>query len=331
MQRILVIRGGAVGDMVVTLPALAALRAAFPQATIELLGQPERARLARHPHYVDQVTALERWDIYRLFGQSPTVSSTLATYLRSWDVILSYLPAPEATFVNNVQRYCAGEVYAWWPHPPAQCHVTAHLCQPVLHWQPPSCDLRPHLYLETEAQERAAQFWQAAGLPEHGVVAWHPGSGGSHKLWPLAGWREVMTRAARQGLPGVLISGPAESERLSGTEGAASLPPWPRAQGRSLTEVAAILARCAVVVGHDSGISHLAAAVGTTVLACFGPTDPYVWGPRSPRACVLWPEPAGPLTLQTLPPAMVSQTLETLLRGSFAYTPSPVDCTIVRL
>src|SRR5215510_16409295 len=55
MQRMLVIRGGAVGDLIVTLPALGALRRAFPHATIELLGNPSRAILAQHPHYVDGV------------------------------------------------------------------------------------------------------------------------------------------------------------------------------------------------------------------------------------------------------------------------------------
>src|SRR5712692_10188662 len=92
MQRILVIRGGAVGDMIVTLPALRALRRAFPRATIELLGTPSRAILAQHPHYVDRIIDLERWDLYRLFSQSATVSEALATFLRTCDLILSYLP-----------------------------------------------------------------------------------------------------------------------------------------------------------------------------------------------------------------------------------------------
>ena len=58
MQRILVIRGGAVGDMIVTLPALDALRQAFPRAIIELLGNPQRAILAQHPRYVDHIISV---------------------------------------------------------------------------------------------------------------------------------------------------------------------------------------------------------------------------------------------------------------------------------
>ena len=68
---------------IVTLPALGALRQAFPSATIELLGNPSRAILAQHPRYVDRITDLERWDLYRLFSQHPTLSEALATFLSS--------------------------------------------------------------------------------------------------------------------------------------------------------------------------------------------------------------------------------------------------------
>ena len=106
MQRILVIRGGAVGDMIVTLPALRALRRAFPRATIELLGNPSRAILAQHPYYVDRITDLERWDLYRLFNQSPTVSEALATFLSTCELILSYVPVPDEIFPTNLRHYC---------------------------------------------------------------------------------------------------------------------------------------------------------------------------------------------------------------------------------
>src|SRR5262245_38243303 len=124
MQRLLVIRGGAVGDMIVTLPALGALRQAFPCATIEFLGNPSRAILAQHPRYVDRITDPERWDLYRLFSQSPTVSAALATFLSTRELILSYLPVPDEVFPTNLRRYCQGEVLTWPAHPPAGVHIT---------------------------------------------------------------------------------------------------------------------------------------------------------------------------------------------------------------
>jgi heptosyltransferase III len=329
MQRMLVIRGGAVGDTIVTLPALGALRQAFPRATIELLGHPPRAVLAQHPHYVDGISDLERWDLYRLFSPYPTPSEAMVTFLSACELILSYLPTPDATFATNLRRYCQGQVLTWWPHPPARAHITDHLLQPVMHLEPQPYDVCPHVYLDATAQEAAAQFWHTMGLPTQGVVAFHPGSGGAYKLWPMAGWKQVMAWAAQQGIPGLLISGPAEQAHNTRLWHTTDLPCWPCAHHLPLPSLAAILARCAVVVGHDSGVTHLAAAVGTTALALFGPTDPFVWGPRSPQTCVLWPQPSGPLTLTTLTPTVVIRTLEALLYGTFTYRPSRVDCTIL--
>jgi heptosyltransferase III len=140
-----------------------------------------------------------------------------------------------------------------------------------------------------------------------------------------------MAWAVQQGLPGIIISGPAEQAHNAHLAPPIYFPPWPRTQNLPLPHLAALLARCQAVVGHDSGITHLAAAVGTTTLALFGPTDPLVWGPRSRRACVLWPEPPGPLTLAHLPPDSVTQTLAPMLRETFAFTPSQAECTILRL
>ena len=329
MQRMLVIRGGAVGDLIVTLPALGTLRQAFPHAMIELLGNPSRAILAQHPRYVDRVIDLERWDLYRLFSQQPTISQSLATFLSSFELILSYLPVPEVIFTTNLRRYCQGEVLTWQPHPPSGVHITDHLLQPITRFGHQPCAACPHVYLDPAAQGFAARFWRTAGLPDQGVIAFHPGSGGAYKLWPLAGWQQIMTWTAAQGLQGLIISGPAEQAHNAHLAHPAHFPPWPRAQNLPLLQLAAVLARCQVMVGHDSGITHLVAAVGTTTLALFGPTDPLIWGPRSRQACVLWPEPAGPLTLDNLPPDRVTQVLASLLYGMFAFTPSQVGCTLL--
>jgi heptosyltransferase-2 len=331
MQRILVIRGGAIGDLIVTLPALGGLRQMWAHATMALLSNPSRAILAQHPCYADRVIDLERWDFYRLFSQPATISAGLATFLSSFDLILSYLPTPDATLATNLQRYCKGEVLPWLPQPPPGVHMTEHLLQPVTRLVRQPCAACPRVYLDPQAQEHAAHFWRRAGLPDRGVVAFHPGSGGAYKLWPRAGWEYVMAWTAQQGIPGLIISGPAEQAPDTRRASAPPAPLWPQAHNLPLPCLAAVLARCQVVLGHDSGITHLAAAVGTTTLALFGPTDPLVWGPRSHRACVLWPQPAGPLTLAQLPPEVVTQTLGALWRGTFAFTPSPADCTILRL
>lgn len=329
MQRLLVIRGGAVGDFVVTLPVFGALRRAYPQAWIEVLGNRSRAVLAHYPGYADGVADLEAWDVYRLFSPRAVLSQALEAYLRSFEAIVAYVSDVDLTFTRNLQRICPGKVVVWPPHPPGSGHITDHLLQAVAPLCAPPYDPYPQIYIEAAAAAIATQFWHTTGLPEQGVIAVHPGSGGRQKLWPVDGWQQVVRWIEQQGLAGLVISGPAEQDCEKQLWPRAHVPRWPCAKQLPLPSLAACLARCQMVIGHDSGVTHLAAAVGTTTLALFGPTDPYVWGPRSPRACILQPRVPQALTLQSLPPEKVTQTLDALRRGTFPLVPWQVPCTIV--
>ena len=141
MRRVLVIRGGAIGDVILTLPAVGVLRLAFPSAWIDVMGDAKRACLARHPTYADD----EQWEMYRLFSRVPQVPSRLAADLSAFELILSYLPTPDAIFTNNLRRYCPGEVIAWPPHPRIGMHATDHLLQPVLRFVDPTPPASPAL------------------------------------------------------------------------------------------------------------------------------------------------------------------------------------------
>lgn len=328
IHRLLMIRGGAVGDFIVTLPVIGALRQAFPQAWIEVLGRPSRARLADHPRYANRVTDLESLDVYRLFQPDATVSPTLADYLRSFDLIIAYLPLGDGTLMQQLRRYTSGEIIVWSPHPPAGVHITDHLLQALASLQLHEVERQPRIEIDGQAEIAADAFWCDANLPARGAIAFHPGSGSPDKLWPLEGWGEVMQWARQLGIDSIIIRGPAEEERDLALLRERTMPHWPWVEAWSLPDLAALLKRCQIVVSHDSGIAHLAAAVEATTLALFGPTDPQRWGPRSPRTCVLQPAVAQPLTLHSLPPTMVIQTLEALRNGTFAWQPSSASYTI---
>ena len=331
MQHILVMRGGAIGDVILTLPALGALRQVFPQASLAVMGNPGRLVLAQHPAYADELLDIERWDVYRLFSQHARVSAELATYLGARDMVLAYLPGADGTFAQRLRGLCAGQVIVWSPHPTPGWHSSAHLLRPIEAFLSAPYDPCPRVYLDPLAVAAAEHFWQTAGLPDTGVIAVHPGSGGPAKLWPLSGWQQVLAWVAHQHLPCLIVSGPAERQRVAALLQGAPPYHWPCAEQLPLLHLAALLARCRVLVGHDSGITHLAAAVGTTTLALFGPTEPLVWGPRSRQSCVLQPPSAGALTLAALPPEVVIEVLTALWQGTFPFAPSPVDCTILRL
>ena len=112
-------------------------------------------------------------------------------------------------------------------------------------------------------------------------MAVHPGSGSEKKNWPEPSWEEFLRNITQEtDWKVLLVGGEAEEERL---QRLASLVPVERlrvARSLPLNELAERLAGCKVFVGHDSGMSHLAAAVGTPVVALWGETNAEIWRPR---------------------------------------------------
>ncbi|HJS58510.1 MAG TPA: glycosyltransferase family 9 protein [Vicinamibacteria bacterium] len=155
--------------------------------------------------------------------------------------------------------------------PPGAGHVSVWLADavrelgiPVRNDEPPSLSTRP-----VETAELTSR------LPDR-FLALHPGSGSPRKNWPVERFAALADALAPQE-PFALIDGPADravSARLASIAQRAVL-----ARDRSVSFVAALLQRARLYVGNDSGVSHLAAAVGTPTLALFGPTDPVVWAP----------------------------------------------------
>jgi len=124
--------------------------------------------------------------------------------------------------------------------------------------------------------------------PGQAPVAIHPGSGSPARNWPDERWQELM---ARLDMPVLLVLGEVERGRWNAPM-LAGLPATCRARIEiadrlSLPELAAALRRCRLFLGHDTGVSHLAAAVGRPCVLLFGPTDPAVWAPPGPHVRVI--------------------------------------------
>jgi heptosyltransferase-2 len=116
-------------------------------------------------------------------------------------------------------------------------------------------------------------------------LAVHPGSGGARKRWPARRFAEL---AACLEAPVLVVEGPADSEACR--EFAEALPVsvlLGRATGMPLCRLAALLMESRGYIGNDSGVSHLAGALGVPTVAVFGPTDPAVWAPRGPEISVV--------------------------------------------
>ncbi|MBK8098032.1 MAG: glycosyltransferase family 9 protein [Planctomycetes bacterium] len=260
MPRILVVRRGGLGDTLLMLPVLRALRREHPGAAIEFAGVREFVDVLARFGAVDRAFSAEDLRLWSV----PGGDDEALRRLRMFDRIVGDDPAlrtvSSATTAVNV--FDPRLVVPGWPHGQTlldQLHLEAALDEPL-------CE---RVVVGTSAP-----------------IALAPGSGGRHKCWPRACWLELAGHLRACGEEIAVVVGPAEGERDDPRRW-----PWPGSPrflaDLSATELAESLRRCRSFVGNDSGVTHLAAVMNVPTVAIFGPTDPTVWAPPFPWSSVL--------------------------------------------
>lgn len=287
--KILVIRGGAIGDFILTLPAIAALRKNFPDAYLEVLGYPHIAQLAVAGGLADRVESIGARALAAFFARGGELAGELVDYFSEFDLIISYLYDPDQIFRTNVAR-CTHAQFITGPHRPKEpinLHATQIYLKPLERLAIFEADPVPRLRINSEVPVESSSVIRNSD-PGARVLALHPGSGGEHKNWPEPKWAQLLQHLINEtNFNLLLVGGEAEGERLQRLS--AALPPTRLrvAQSRPLPELARLLQRCACFIGHDSGISHLAAAVGLPTLVLWGDTTEEVWRPSGDKITVL--------------------------------------------
>ena len=275
--KILVIRGGAIGDFVLTLPALAALRRQFPDSHLEVLGYPHIASLALHGGLADAVRPIEARALASFFTDMGDLDDATGHYFAGFHLIVSYLYDPDGFFAQNVKA-CTKAQFIPGPHRPDETqpvHATEVLLQPLERLAIFDADPVPRLSFKAPALVAP-------------LLAVHPGSGSEKKNWPQPHWAKFLAHVmSGTDWNVLLIGGEAEGDRLAELAQRLASSRVRLVQGKPLPEVALALRSCLGYVGHDSGITHLAAALGLTGLALWADSNQAVWHPRSPAFHVL--------------------------------------------
>lgn len=288
MERILVIRGGAIGDFILTLPALKALRDARPDAHIEILGYKHIAVLAENRFYAQTVRSIEYGPLARFFADKSELPAELADYFARFDFIISYLYDPDRIFEKNLRR-CGVKNLIRGPAKILENngHAARQLARPIEELGIEVLNLSEIIFPSLEDRAFARDF--IGTLPQP-IVAIHPGSGSLQKNWPLENWIALFSENGEFSVGKcsslVVISGEADNAQVGQLE-----LEWNRrnvrfAKNLPLPQVAALAER-SIFIGHDSGVSHLAAAAGANCILLFGPTNPDVWAPKNNNVRVL--------------------------------------------
>ena len=250
MVRRLVIRPGAIGDFIVSLPALESLRSDYLEVWVPQPNVP----LVRFAHRVRSIASTG----IDLLGIADPPAGLLDG-LRRFDSIVSWYGANRPEFrelTRTLDLPC--RFFQALPSETATMHATDFYLDQVRDLCQSTADPVPRI---------------PCAVKRENFAAIHPFSGNPRKNWPLDKFRQV-ARGLERTMPVRWCAGPDD-------------PPLADAvRVDNLYELACWLAGARLYIGNDSGITHLAAAVGTPVLALFGPTDPGIWAPRGPNVRV---------------------------------------------
>jgi heptosyltransferase-2 len=284
--RILVIRGGAIGDFILTLPAIRLLREAFPDVHLEILGYEHIVELARGRFYADGTRSIEYSAMAGFFVPNSNLAPDLVAYFGGFQQVVSYLFDPDSFFENNLRRAGVKNFLPAYARIDDSQHAAQQLARPLEKLALFLEDPAAHLYPLQADRMRAGEFLGASTAP---LIAIHPGSGSPRKNWPAENWASLARWLGQFPAEGqiVLVGGEADDAAVSTVEAAVPKDRLLVARNLPLPALAAVLQRCRLFIGHDSGISHLAAATGTPCVLLFGPTDPAVWAPRNAGAAVV--------------------------------------------
>ncbi|MFH1477289.1 MAG: glycosyltransferase family 9 protein [Verrucomicrobiota bacterium] len=369
--RILILRGGALGDFLLTLPAIRALRRHWPEAWIEIIGHPGMAELAMTAGLINCVRSLDTAGMAEWFVPRRVWPERERADLASFDLILSYLGDAAGVLHANLQAAGAKRVIACSPIVasglPAEAalavakryggarsaqagHAADHFLHPVMELggskrqmfdvaavrhcrmaakestplparlpglKSPPMDISqstgngPLLAWPTSLREQGRHWLKELGLAGD-VISLHPGSGSSRKNWPVEKFA-LLADCVRRSMSAqpLFILGEADADAKRALP--RLMPAVPVLTNRTLKEVASVLAVSRGYVGNDSGITHLAAALGIPVVALFGPTDAAMWGPRGAHVVILRGRAPTSEALAAIEPETVLQVLEKLI------------------
>ena len=297
-----------VGDAIMALPALRAVRKRYPGSEIAIVARPYVADIYRDQQICDRIIA------YDLQGPHAGISGRekLATELRSQEFAAALL----------LQNAFDAAWLAWRANIPERIGYARDGRSFLLTKAVPSPkpgDIPAHekfYYLELlrragwldslldesfialsvseEKRLRAAEFLSKSGVRQ-GVLRIAIGAGasyGSARCWPPPRFAELANRLQSQTEADVILFGTVGEVAVSNAIAAEMRqPPIVLTGNTAIADLPALLSQCHLFIGNDSGAMHVAAAVGLPVIAVFGPTDPHGTAPVTPRCTILQEKP----------------------------------------
>ena len=280
-MEILIIHPGGLGDIVLSLPAVASLRNRFPAARVTVAGNIDHL-VPVMSGYAERILSLSALPLHLLYAPGSEPESVVK-FWRSYDRIVSWTGGGDREFTRKFKDIHPNVMVASWrPAPAERRHVSR------LFWDSLDIGIQSEtaaafapILLESELSNEGKRWLGAQGWNGRDpLTALHPGAGSRIKRWPASRFMELAQHLALKEKHKLLII-EGSAERGLAEQIVSALPSGAAIvlDAMSLNLLAAVVAHCDLFVGNDSGVAHLAAALKVRCVVLFGPTLPQHWAP----------------------------------------------------
>ncbi len=281
-KRVVIFHQGALGDFLVAAAAVDELAEIGGWSRVDFWSKPEHVSLLAAKSYPGECRPYDSPLVSELLHDSLWRSAVMPDFLIEADRIFIFGQAGSRLMAERLSELLSTEVNWIQSFPQANDapeHVSDFIRRQFAGLFPPISG-KPLALSPPASEKRAAEgLLRELAIGSKPILV-HPGSGGRRKVWPLANWHGLIDRVRRELSREVALSiGPAD-EYMDKFAGAMRETGIPVVSGLTPLRLSALLSLCGLYIGSDSGVSHLAAAVGIPTIAVFGPTDPFVWAPR---------------------------------------------------
>lgn len=276
-----IVHPGTLGDVLLALPAIRALRTAFPAHVLGLMAQEEVGRLLVAGAEAHKSFALEGPLLTNMLAGANTMDAEMEQWLSDCDVAVGWMADPDRSLHSAFRKFGIAHIFVATPHSPAygKIHQTDRFLKTIESVISMPSQSRA-LALPRKVIEDAASRLTSIGIvSSQSLVIVHPGSGSPHKCVAPELLANLLKEYESNGFVPLLVGGPADVAQVAHLQRICSKP-CRLLQNLDLLSMAGVIAQADRFIGHDSGLTHLAACLHVSTIALFGPTDPRRWAPR---------------------------------------------------
>ncbi|GJL56325.1 MAG: glycosyl transferase family 9 [Nitrospirales bacterium] len=296
MKNILVIKLRYIGDVILSTPVLSLLRQQFPEANVVCLVNPGTEEVLRHNPHIDDVLVLSRGSIIEQVG------FWLAVRRRQFDCVIDLTDGDRSALLTWVTgssvRIGLNHEHRWRGRLYSHCLSCGPEGRHMIEYHTQTLTLidvhaeahMPTVHVGTEHDLRAQAILEELGLIDQRWVMIHPTARYWFKAWPLERFARLSDRLVEASLRVVLVGDAHDHAIASAIQEHAQVSIDSLMGKTTLLELAALMQYATLFIGNDTGLMHMASAVGCPVLGLFGPTNPQTWGPRGHNTKVIYKE-----------------------------------------